>query len=213
MKLRPEIAETEIETGFGLKPRRIQERFLKGPILIRNIASASKLPGKSLGLYLALHHQTALTGKQCVTLPKALLSQLGISRDAKARALKQLHEAGLVRVENRRGRAARVELHDTVAQKPASDRQWAVTDVGLQCANPYYPISKSQLSELRERDTGVAMWPLQMAEKSWVDIEDFIAAFEEALRVHRPDGADLIDRPTSYALAREKAEQIKENAG
>jgi hypothetical protein len=51
-----------------------------------------------------------LAGKPSVSLPGALLAELGIGRDAKARALHQLERAGLIRVERGRGRAARVRL-------------------------------------------------------------------------------------------------------
>lgn len=204
---RSKIAETEIETGVSSKPRRIQERFLKGPIPIRSIASAAKLPGQSLSVYLAVHHQTALTRRSMVTLPKTLLAQLGISRDAKARALKQLHDAGLVRVENCTGRAARIELRNDTGSKqsPVNEDRWSVTNDGLLCSNPYYPIPKSQLAELRDHDNGVAMWPLQMADKSWVDIEAFITVFDQALDAHKPDGINSIDRSATYALARKRA--------
>lgn len=108
---RKHVVETEIDTGVG-KPRRLQERFLKGPIPLRLIARAAKLPGGCLGVYLAVHHRTALTKTPKVTLPKELLTQFGISRDSKARALKQLDKAGLVMLENQKGRAARVMLSD-----------------------------------------------------------------------------------------------------
>ena len=93
------IVATEVETAFAKRKQdRINARFLKGPILMQDIGAASRLPGQALSVLLALHHQTALTKKQWVTLPKGLLMQLGISRDAKARALQQLEAAALIRV-------------------------------------------------------------------------------------------------------------------
>jgi len=105
--------ETEVSRGFK---RRHKGRFLKGPIPMPLIAAAAKLPGQSLALYLAVHHQTALAGKQQVTLPSGLLVEMGINRDAKARGLRHLENAGLIRVERVRGRSVRVSLsipHDT----------------------------------------------------------------------------------------------------
>jgi len=103
--------EREIPTEVSRRSKiRRQGRFLKGPIPLPLIAIAAKLPGQSLALYIAIHHQTALTGKPMVTLPSSLLVDLGISRDAKARGLRNLEKAGLVQVDRSRGRSARVGL-------------------------------------------------------------------------------------------------------
>jgi DNA-binding MarR family transcriptional regulator len=80
---------------------------------MREIAIAACLPGQALALFLATHHQTALTGKPIVTLPAKLLRELGVSRDAKARGLKALEQAGLVYVSRSKGKAARIELRKT----------------------------------------------------------------------------------------------------
>jgi DNA-binding MarR family transcriptional regulator len=109
-----DIKETEVETNLVRQSRiRRGERFLKGPIPMREIAAAACLPGHALALFLAVHHQTALTGKPVVTLPGRLLADLGISRGAKSRGLKVLEKAGLVTVARSRGRAARVQLRTT----------------------------------------------------------------------------------------------------
>jgi DNA-binding MarR family transcriptional regulator len=105
------IGEVEIETEVLRRARaRHRGRFLKGPIPLPQIAAAARLPGQALALFLAVHHQTALTKKTIVTLPRGLLTDFGISPGAKARGLRQLEEAGLVRVERSRGRAARVGI-------------------------------------------------------------------------------------------------------
>src|ERR1700736_5108587 len=83
-----EIKETEVQTRFARHGKiRRGERFLKGPIPLREIAAAARIPGKSLALFLLVHHQTTLTGKPIITLPAKLLGDLGISRGAKARGL------------------------------------------------------------------------------------------------------------------------------
>ena len=214
--LKNAIIETEIETEVGQrKAQRMQERFLKGPIPIRYIAQAARLPGQSLSVYIAVHHQTALTRRDQVTLPKHLLAQLGVSRDAKARALKELHKAGLVEIEQQKGRSSRVGLStkslvargdSSATTKPVINCQWIVVDAGIKCLDHEYEITKSQLAELREPSKGIAMWPLQMAEKSWVDIEAFIMAYENALTVHNPPGVESIDMVASFQLARKVAE-------
>jgi hypothetical protein len=105
------IIEHEVETDWSRSRRaRIEGRFLKGPIPFTHLAVAAGLPGHALTVLLAVYHQTALTRKDWVTLPKGLMSELGVSRDSKARALHALQEALLVSVERCKGRTARVML-------------------------------------------------------------------------------------------------------
>ena len=59
------------------------------------------------------------------------------------------------------------------------------------------------LTEMRGSESHIAMWPLQMAEKSWVDIETFIEAFQQALLVHKPDEMGKLDLSESFDLARD----------
>jgi hypothetical protein len=100
----------EVETGVSLAcKQRIQGQFLRGPIPLDALATASSLPGQALVLLL-VHHRVALTKSQCVTLPKGLLDRFGISRDSKARALHVLEEALLIVVERVSGRSARIKL-------------------------------------------------------------------------------------------------------
>lgn len=203
------LKEVEVETKAGKrKSQRMNERFLKGPIPMRLIAQAAKLPGQSLSVYLATHHQSALTRCNKVTLPKGLLSQLGVSRDAKSRALKELVHAGLVKVESVKGKSTRVSLSTERSNEakseaePLANHQWAVTDVGIECLAMQYFIAKELLTELRDATKGIAMWPVQLAEKSWVDIEAFLPVFESALAFHKPFGAEAIDRATTFSAAR-----------
>jgi hypothetical protein len=61
-----------------------------------------------------------------------------------------------------------------------ANRQWRVTDYGIESVHPPAPdyfVEKSRLSELD--------WPEHMAEKTWVDIEAFIEAYEKALELHK----------------------------
>jgi hypothetical protein len=103
--------EREIETEVSRQSKvRHKGRFLKGPISMHLIAKAANLPGQALALYLAVHHQTTLTCKDLVTLPSNLLAELGISRDAKARGLRHLEQASLIRIERSCGKSVRVGL-------------------------------------------------------------------------------------------------------
>jgi DNA-binding MarR family transcriptional regulator len=108
------ISGVEVETNLLRQSKtRRRERFLKGPIPFKDIAAAALLPGRCLALFIAVHHQIALTGRPIVTLPATLLRELGISRSAKARCLNALEQAGLVGVTRSKGRAARIELKNT----------------------------------------------------------------------------------------------------
>jgi hypothetical protein len=108
-----EFEATEVETDLTRRAKRRWEgRFLKGPIPLRDISTAGRLPGKCLALFLAVHHQIALTRNPNATIkvsPK-LLAEVGISRSTKARCLKLLEQAGLVTVTRSRGRASRIQL-------------------------------------------------------------------------------------------------------
>jgi hypothetical protein len=107
----PDLEIPEVEVGRIPAARHFMHgRFLKGPIMMRDIAVAARLPGQALVVMLAVRHRRDLTGQAEVTLPKALMIELGVSRDAKARALLQLENAGLITVARQKGRAARVRL-------------------------------------------------------------------------------------------------------
>jgi hypothetical protein len=106
-----DVNETEVKTDF-LRHSKIHrgDRFLKGPIPFTDIAIAAQLPGKSLAIFVAVHHQIALTGKPTITLPARLLADLGCSRSAKSRGLKALEHSGLITVTRPKGRTAQVQL-------------------------------------------------------------------------------------------------------
>jgi DNA-binding MarR family transcriptional regulator len=105
------IPAVEVETeALRAAHRRRTNRFLKGPILLAEIAAAARLPGQALAVLLAVYHRAAISRDSRVRLPRGLMQEFGVTKDAKARALRQLEAAGLIRVERRTGRAAVVEL-------------------------------------------------------------------------------------------------------
>ncbi len=106
-----DITGVEIATASSAHARtRQNSRFLKGPIPLVYLQRAAVLRGKALAVYICITHQCDLTGRSTVTLPKSLLAEFGVSRDAKARALRELERAGLVSVEREPGRSVRVTL-------------------------------------------------------------------------------------------------------
>jgi len=88
--------------------------------------------------------------------------------------------------------------------------QWQVTDYGMESVRknaPYYHFNAERLLEMEGAGTGKLYdWPLHMAEKTWVDIEAFIDAFKQAVRIH----ASKLGKVDSAVLERSfaKARQI-----
>lgn len=98
------FSETEIQTSASrLHAERAKQRFLKGPIPLSDLTIAARLPGRALALYIAILHQADLTRSSRVKLPRALLDNFSIDKDAKSRALKVLEQAGLISVQQRPG--------------------------------------------------------------------------------------------------------------
>ncbi len=78
-------------------------------------------------------------------------------------------------------------LHEKIWQ----DRQWAVTEYGIEARDGTYTIAAERLSETCEfRGQRLPFWPLHMAEKSWVDVHDFCTAFLAALACY-PEFAEF----------------------
>lgn len=83
------------------------------------------------------------------------------------------------------------ELHPIIWR----GRQWAVTEYGIESLDGHYYIEPERLEE-RIHD-GTLDWPQHMAEKSWVDVDDFCTAFMVALAVfrdkHSVSGEDVLE--------------------
>jgi hypothetical protein len=62
-----------------------------------------RLPGKCLADYLVILRRAQLEGTNSVELTTAWLARFGLNRSDKARALRHMEQAGIIRVE-RRGR-------------------------------------------------------------------------------------------------------------
>lgn len=86
------------------------------------------------------------------------------------------------------------------------NHQWSVTDYGVEAVKPapYYHFDKSRLLETGNRgDESYYDWPLQLAEKTWVDIEAFLEAFVKALELHAGSFLGKVDEEKlSKSLAR-----------
>lgn len=63
-------------------------------------------------------------------------------------------------------------------------KRWAVTKYGLETLDGYYAIKASRLNECRPGSSHLPDWPMHMASKNWIDMDDFNTAFLVARAVH-----------------------------
>ncbi len=86
------------------------EPFLKGPVPWGWLTSAADLPGKALAVSLVVWFRAGCENRRTVAVTLARLTRMGMSESTARRGLRTLERAGLVSVERRPGRAARVTL-------------------------------------------------------------------------------------------------------
>ena len=91
------------------------------------------------------------------------------------------------------------------------NNQWTVTDWGLQSIKPgapyEYNIAAGRLLETGNDGTPTYDWPLQMGEKTWIDMQAFEEAFRKALDLHAGKYKGTVDRENldnSFAAARNR---------
>lgn len=75
--------------------------------------------------------------------------------------------------------------------------QWAVTDWGLTSIKPgapyEYEIAANRLLETNVGEEGIYSWFPQLAEKTWIDYGSFVAAFTQALDLHKGKYKGVVD--------------------
>ncbi len=86
------------------RPRRVQGRFLKGPVCWTWLSAAARLPGRALHVAVALRLLTGMKKTRRIALSVSWLAELGLSRHAAYRGLTALEGRGLVSVDRHRGR-------------------------------------------------------------------------------------------------------------
>ena len=86
------------------------KKFIKGPISLKWISKAARLPGKALHVALVLKFLEGVTRKQKIPLSNRILKIFGVDRYAKARSLKELEKANLIVVTRKRGRSPIVKI-------------------------------------------------------------------------------------------------------
>ena len=100
----------EHEIDLGLRKPRMVERFVKGPLLLSELVPVGRMPGKALLLWLLIRYRTDLSRDGWATLPRRLLTEWGIGKNARTDALRRLEQAGLIRVERPAGYMLKVKL-------------------------------------------------------------------------------------------------------
>ena len=105
--------ENDLPRSDRAPQHRKGERFLRGPIPMAWICTASKVcgHGRGLNVAIALWFLSGLNNqKATVTLKSTVLRDMGIDRHAAYRGLEKLEKAGLVSVERNTGRLPIVTL-------------------------------------------------------------------------------------------------------
>jgi hypothetical protein len=86
------------------------KRFIKGPIPLKWILTASELPGKSLEISMALWFLKGVTRKNTVKLSGKLIRSFGVSRSTFYRGLAAMENAGLISIQRQIGRSPMVTI-------------------------------------------------------------------------------------------------------
>lgn len=92
--------------------RKMEQRFLKGPIPWTWLCRACRLGGKTGIVAIAIWHWVALTKRRNVNVRHGDLRSLGVGRDATRRALLAMERAKLITVTRHTGRSPVVTLLD-----------------------------------------------------------------------------------------------------
>jgi len=91
----------------------IKGRFVKGPIPLTWISKAAQLPGKSINAALACWYLKELKKSHTFKLSNMVAREFGLNKDSKARALKYLEKAELIRCTRTIGRSVVIEMLNT----------------------------------------------------------------------------------------------------
>ncbi len=87
------------------------------------------------------------------------------------------------------------------------NEQWAVMHDGVQstASGDEYFIPISRLGERLWADKKIGLWPVQIAQKTWADLDLFWDAYLKALDIHLIDERETID----LEATRRRAEKAK----
>lgn len=92
------------KTKLKIPRHKIGEKFLKGPIPFNWLCKAAQLPGKSFHVAIVIWFLVGLNKSSTVKLNQSVLTKFGVTRHSKYRALDWLSDAGLIAVEEAKGK-------------------------------------------------------------------------------------------------------------
>ena len=104
------VTNPEIPQRPPAKTRRIQGKFVRGPIPLDWLTRASKLPGRAISTGIVLWFLSGVKKSNTVVLQGSLLRSFGVKRHAGYRALQALEGASLVSVVRRSGKSPEVTI-------------------------------------------------------------------------------------------------------
>jgi len=108
--------EISVEDYLAMKSkdagRHSASRFIKGPLPVATLATATQKSPAALQAALVLFFLHGLTGKRRFKAEPARFDELGISRKSRQRGLQALQEIGLITLERRNGCSLEVVLLD-----------------------------------------------------------------------------------------------------
>ncbi len=90
-------------------PRR-GKNFIKGPIDWTWICLAAQCGGKALQVALAIHFRCGMKYTNTVKLSNKIMSQMGVSRSSKSRAIQKLEAEGLIIVTRRQSQSPEITI-------------------------------------------------------------------------------------------------------
>lgn len=100
---RSNLEEKLLETTVTKRIKNKRHAHYLGAVPWGWLCKAAKCPGKSLHVALVIRHQAKLEKKSVVSLGSRFLNDLGVSKDAKSRAILALEQEGLIKVSQRQG--------------------------------------------------------------------------------------------------------------
>jgi DNA-binding transcriptional ArsR family regulator len=109
-RLRLDQAQLNGRPRRGRQASPIRGKFIAGPIDVSWVCRAGRLGVKASLVGLALWHLRGLRRSNSFIVSNRTMREWGVQPDAKARALRALERAGLIRVERRGKRSPQVTL-------------------------------------------------------------------------------------------------------
>ena len=104
------IEERRIKTSVSRERAQKRSKMFLAPVSWEWITRAGKCSGKSFQVAVAIRHQANLEKRRKISLGSRFLNEMGVSKDAKQRALSALEQEGLIVVEREPGRNPRVTI-------------------------------------------------------------------------------------------------------